>query len=143
MNGEFDKQFVDTNILFYAHDTSSGTKHKQAKTLIQSLWDSRTGSLSIQVLQEFYYVSTRKLARPLPGTEASQIITSLGKWHVHSPKVEDVLGAIRVQERYDISFWDAMIVHSANQLECGILWSEDLNAGQVYQQVRVQNPFEE
>lgn len=142
MNGEFDKQFVDTNILVYAHDTSSGTKHKQAKMLVQSLWESKTGSLSIQVLQEFYYVSTRKLAPSLPSAEASQIIASLGKWRIHTPGVEDVLSAIQVQERYDISFWDAMIVHSANQLGCGVLWSEDLNAGQVYQQVRVQNPFE-
>lgn len=141
MNGEFDKQFVDTNILVYAHDTSSGSKHKQAKMLVQSLWESKMGSLSIQVLQEFYNVSTQKLARPLPAVEASQIIASLGKWRIHIPNVEDVLGAIQVQGRYDISFWDAMIVHSANQLGCGVLWSEDLNAGQVYQQVRVQNPF--
>ena len=143
MNGEFDKQFVDTNILVYAHDRSSGTKHSQAKMLIQSLWESRTGSISIQVLQEFYNVSTRKLERPLPSAEVSQIINSLGKWHVHTPKVGDVLGAIQVQERYNISFWDAMIVHSANRLGCAVLWSEDLNAGQIYQQVRVQNPFKE
>lgn len=141
MNGEIDRQFVDTNILVYAHDTSSGSKHIQAKTLIQSLWESRTGSISIQVLQEFYTVSTQKLPRPLPGAEVAQIITSLGKWHVHTPQVEDVLGAIQVQERYNISFWDAMIIQSANQLGCGVLWSEDLNADQVYQQVRVQNPF--
>ncbi len=143
MNGEFDKQFVDTNILVYAHDTSSLAKHKQAKMLIQSLWESKSGCISIQVLQEFYYVSTQKLARSLPVAEASQIIASLGKWHIHSPDVEDVLSAVQVQERYDISFWDAMIVHSANQLGCSVLWSEDLNAGQVYQQVRVQNPFKQ
>ena len=141
MNDESTYQFVDTNVLVYAHDLSAGLKHKQATTLIQALWESRMGCLSIQVLQEFYVTVTRKIKRPLSPTTASQIIADLGKWKLHTPSVDDLLAAIRIQERYQTSFWDAMIIHSAVRLNCEILWSEDLNAGQAYQQVVLQNPF--
>ena len=143
MSAELAPQFVDTNVLVYAYDKSAGIKRKQAETVLQSLWESRNGGLSIQVLQEFYVTITRKIMAPLSVTQATQIITDLGRWRTHRPNVGDVLGAIQVQERYDISFWDALIVHSANKLGCQLLWSEDLNAGQFYGQVRVQNPFTE
>lgn len=141
MSDEFARQFVDTNVLVYAYDKAAGVKHEQAESILQSLWESRNGCLSIQVLQEFYVTTTRKITQPLSTAQASQIVADLGTWHIHKPDVEDVLSAIQLQGRYDISFWDAMVVHSANQLWCRVLWSEDLNAGQVYQQVRVQNPF--
>lgn len=134
-------QFVDTNILVYAHDSAAGQKHERAKALIQSLWDSQMGCLSIQVLQEFYVTITRKVARPLSPVEASQIISNLGAWRLHTPQVEDVLAAIQIQTRYQLSFWDALIIQSANQLACEIVWSEDLNAGQTYSTVRVENPL--
>ena len=72
---------------------------------------------------------------------AAQIITELSVWYVHRPGVEDILDAIRLQGRYRISFWDAMIVASAIQSGCGTLWSEDLNPGQVYEDVNVLRPF--
>jgi predicted nucleic acid-binding protein len=97
--------------------------------------------LSVQVLQEFYVSVTRKVAHPLSPEQAASTIADLAVWHVHRPGAEDVLDAIRLQERYQTSFWDAMIVTSAIQLGCEVLWSEDLNAGQVYDTVRVVNPF--
>lgn len=143
MSDENARHFIDTNILVYAYDKSAGTKHEQAESILQSLWEARNGCLSIQVLQEFYVTATQKIIQPLSTAQASQIVMDLGVWHIHKPDVEDVLGAIQVQKRFILSFWDAMIVRSANRLECQVLWSEDLNAGQVYQKVRVQNPFEE
>jgi predicted nucleic acid-binding protein len=122
-------QFVDSNIVIYAYDKLAGAKHERAKKLIASLWESRLGCLSIQVLQEFYVTVTRKVARPLAADVAAE--------------VEDVKQAIAIHQRYAISFWDAMVVRSATQLGCATLWSEDLNAGQVYEGVRVMNPFAE
>jgi len=136
-----DYQFVDTNILVYAHDTTAGSKHTQAKELIQTLWESKRGCLSIQVLQEFYVTITRKVAKPLAPDQASFVIGSLGTWYVHRPSVYDIQNAIILQERYQISLWDAMIIHSAVSLDCGLVWSEDLNAGQIYETVRVLDPF--
>lgn len=134
-------QFLDTNILVYAHDLSAGNKHIRAKELVRELWQSGEGCLSIQVLQEFYVNVTQKVAKPLSAEVAAQIIADLSRWLVHHPGVEDVLDAIRLQGRYQIAFWDAMIVASAIQLGCQTLWSEDLNPGQSYDQVRVLSPF--
>ena len=134
-------QFVDTNILIYAHDTSAGQKHSRAKELLRDLWQSGEGCLSIQVLQEFYVNVTQKVAKPLSAEAAAQIIADLSAWEVHCPSMEDVLDAIRLQNRYQLSFWDAMIVASALQMGCQLLWSEDLNPGQVYGRVEVQSPF--
>lgn len=134
-------QFVDTNILIYAHDRSAGEKHIRARDLVSELWQTGEGCLSIQVLQEFYVNVTQKVARPLAPEAAAQIIADLSVWQVHCPGVQDVLDAIGLQARYRISFWDAMIVASALQLGCKTLWSEDLNPGQSYDQVRVLNPF--
>jgi predicted nucleic acid-binding protein len=134
-------QFVDTNVLIYAHDVSARAKYARARELLERLWDSAEGCLSIQVLQEFYVNVTRKVARPLEPETAAQIITELSVWQVHRPSVEDVLDAIRLQDRYRLSFWDAMIIASAIQLGCKTVWSEDLNPGQVYDQVTVLNPF--
>ncbi len=136
-----DKQFIDTNILIYAYDSSAGTKHERARALLESLWESGGGCLSIQVLQEFYVNVTRKVAHPLDIETARQIIADLGEWPTHSPDVTDVLAAIEVQQRYGLSFWDSLILASAAKLGCGVVLSEDLNAGQDYGGVRVVNPF--
>ena len=84
---------------------------------------------------------TQKVAKPLQADVAAQIVADLSAWQVHRPGVEDVLDAIRLQARYQISFWDAMIVASALQLGCQTIWSEDLNSGQVYDTVTVTSPF--
>ena len=136
-----DLQFVDTNTLIYAHDRSAEDKHNKARDLIRALWQSGKGCLSIQVLQEFYVNVTQKVAKPLTPDAAAQIIADLSAWQVHRPGVEDVLDAIRLQDRYQTSFWDAMIVVSAIQLGCLTIWSEDLNPGQAYDTVTVASPF--
>ena len=72
---------------------------------------------------------------------AAQLVTDLSVWKVHRPGVDNVLDAIRLQTRYQLSFWDAMILASAQALNCQNLWSEDLNPGQSYDKVTVSNPF--
>jgi len=134
-------QFVDTNILVYAHDLSAGKKREIAAKPLEDLWYSRKGCLSIQVLQEFFVVVTSKTASPLPRSLAREIVEKYYVWPVHSPRVSDVLRAIDIQERHHISFWDALIVSSACDLGCEVIWSEDLRDGQVYEGVTVRNPF--
>ena len=141
MNVDDAPQFIDTNILVYAYDVTAGAKNEIARQLVAALWKSRAGCISIQVLQEFYTVVTRKIAKPLPPQTAAQIISDLAAWQVHQPQVHDILGAIELQQRFQLSFWDAMIVHSAHILGCEIVWSEDLNHSQSYYRVTVSNPF--
>jgi len=135
------RSFVDTNILVYAHDETAGQKRERARSILAELWASGEGCLSVQVLQEFFVTVTRKVPKPLDAVSAAAIITDLSHWRVHSPGSNDVLSAIDSHRRQDISFWDAMIVCSAASLGCGRLYSEDLNPGQLYEGVRVRNPF--
>jgi predicted nucleic acid-binding protein len=135
------RQFVDTNILVYAHDVTAGDKHAVARALVERLWETREGCLSVQVLQELFVTTTRKIPKPLDVPAAAEIIDDLAHWHVHSPAADDVLAAIEIQQRIGTSFWDAMILRSARELECQILYSEDLNPGQDYDGVLLRNPF--
>lgn len=134
-------EFVDTSVLVYAMDASAGGKHTVAERLLERLWQSRTGCLSVQVVQEFFVTVTRKLPQPLSVSQAAERIREFATWKVYAPKVSDVLAAISMQQESHIGFWDAMIVQAASRSGCDVLWSEDLNDGQVVQGVRIRNPF--
>jgi predicted nucleic acid-binding protein len=137
------RQFVDTNILVYAHDNTAGKKFDIANEILLELWETHTGCLSIQVFQEFFVNVTKKIPFPMKCIDATRILEKLSQWNVHSPVVGDVLSAIDIQSRYSISFWDAMIIQSALKTGCSQIWSEDLQHGVVYGGVRVVNPFVE
>lgn len=74
-------------------------------------------------------------------TSAQAQVERLGKWKVHRPSLEDVLASIELHRRKRISFWDALILRSAAQLGCSVLWSENLKDGLKYEAVIVRNPF--
>ncbi len=138
---ESNYQFVDTNILVYAYDKSAGDKHPVAKQIVEKLWKERNGALSTQVLQEFLVVVTKKVKNPLSFDSAFQIISDLSLWKVVTIEVKDILEAIKLSQRYKISFWDALILCSAINLRCSVVWSEDLNSGQYFGKIKVVNPF--
>lgn len=141
MNGDTRREFVDTNILVYAFDTSAGAKHAIAKRLLERLWDSGGGCLSVQILQEFFVNVTRKVAGPLPAHEAAERIREFATWNVFSPTSQDVLAAILLCKQARLNFWDAMVVEAAAELGCDVLWTEDLSDSQILRGVRVRNPF--
>jgi predicted nucleic acid-binding protein len=136
-------KFVDTNILIYSFDISTGEKYRKASTLIEKLWKNESGCISIQVLQEFYVYATKLAPNALDPLKAATVIRDLCSWKVHRPSTDDVLAAISLQQRYQISFWDALIIRSAQETNCEILWSEDLSNGQDYDGVKVVNPFKQ
>jgi predicted nucleic acid-binding protein len=141
MAAERELAFVDTNILLYAYDRSAGARHEQAAALVGDLGASRQGAVSVQVLQEFYVNATRKIAQPLDHDAAVERLRTLNRWRLHSPGGHDVVSATRLAYDVQLSFWDAMIVHSADALGCGVLWSEDLRDGQRIAGVTIHNPF--
>ena len=132
-------QFIDTNILIYAHDGGAGRKHAKSVELLTGLVESGAAALSTQVLAEFYSAATRKLG--ISSQEAESIIADMGAWAIHRPTHADLLLAARLQRRNKISWWDAMILQSATSLGCNTVWTEDLSAGQRYGTVTVRNPF--
>jgi predicted nucleic acid-binding protein len=134
-------EFVDTNVLLYAYDSTAGERHDAARAVVDRLWHERAGALSVQVLQEFYVNATRKLAVPLAPDIAVERLRSLSLWRIHSPLADDAIAAAQLSQRNQLSFWDAMIVRSAAELRCGVLWSEDFNDGQIIEGVRIRDPF--
>lgn len=141
MSAERLREFVDANVLVYAYDASAGTKHAVAQRLLARLWDTGTGCLSVQVLQEFFVTVTRKVAEPLTSDEAADRLRELCAWKVFTPGADDVLQAIALHDRSRVNFWDAMVIHAASELGCDVLWTEDLNDGQSIQGVRIRDPF--
>jgi predicted nucleic acid-binding protein len=136
-----DKYFVDTNILMYAHDSSAGAKHERAKLIVEELWRGRTGVVSTQVLQELAVNLRRKAGRPLDAKATREIVADYLTWQVVVNGGESILEALDLQARYQISFWDALVLHAAEASGAKILYSEDLSDGQTYGSVRVINPL--
>lgn len=141
MNAEPQREFVDANVLVYAFDSSAAGKQRAARQLLERLWESSTGCLSIQVLQEFFVTVTKKVAQPLPVEEATARIREFAAWQVFAPTADDVLAAIALHAQAKIGFWDAMIVLAAAESGCDLLWTEDLSDGQLLRGVRIRNPF--
>lgn len=134
-------QFVDTNVILYAYDTSARGRHVAAAELVGELGRTRRGAISIQVLQKFYVNAVAKIAGRLEPEEARRRLRVLGRWPVYSPLPSDVITASAISETHRVSFRDAMIVRSAGELGCDVLWSEDLSSGQTIAGVEIRDPF--
>ena len=112
------KQFVDTNILMYAHDVSAGAKHQRAKALVEELWRTRLGVVSTQVLRELCVNLRRKAGRPLALKATRDLIADYLSWPVMVNTGESILEALEFEDRYRISFWDALAVQAAQASRC-------------------------
>ncbi|MEX0925224.1 MAG: PIN domain-containing protein [Dehalococcoidia bacterium] len=133
--------FVDTNVLVYAYDLDAGGRHDTARALMADLWVTRRGVTSTQVLQEFYVTVTRKLAAPLGRAVARQIVETYLAWPIQTVDPADVLSASSLEEQHSLSFWDALIIVSAQHAGADRLLSEDLQAGRRIAGMSIENPF--
>ena len=131
--------FLDTNIVAYA---ASARSEDVAKTAIaRRLLLADSVGTSAQVLQEFFVVATRKFQPPLSIAAAELYLDALERLPVAPLTPGLVHLAIRIQERYQLSYWDAAILAAAKELAATVVYSEDLNDGQIYDGVTVINPF--
>src|SRR5206468_12472265 len=140
-NSMSDKCFVDTNVLMYAHDTAAGEKHKRAKALVEDLWETRSGVISTQVLQELTVNLRRKAKNPLDARATREVVSDYLAWQVVVNGGDSILEALDIEGRYQVSFWDALVIQAAHAAGAETLYSEDLSDGQLYGTVRVKNPF--
>jgi len=136
-----DRCFVDTNVLVYAHDTSSPAKREVAGRIIRELWDSATGILSTQVLQEFFVTVTRKIPSPVASEQAVTIVRALGQWQLETVQLDTILDAANLAGLHKLSFWDALIVTCARRGGARYLLSEDLQHGFSVGSLTIVNPF--
>jgi len=135
------KTFVDTNILVYSRDASEPEKQRVAEAALQKLWKERCGALSTQVLNEYFVTVTRKLDPGLNPDEAWDDIEALSSWEPLPIDYNLLRKAFSIQMRYQLSWWDSLIVAAADATNCEVILSEDLSAGQNYKGIEVVNPF--
>ena len=132
--------FLDTNVLVYAAAGRGADERKRLCAL--DLLEEAEFGVSGQVLQEFFVTVTHKAKRPLSRLDAAKWIDRLALRPVVPIDAGIVKLAIHLSERYRLSHWDAAIVAAAKSLEASVLYTEDLNDGQMYGSVRAVNPFE-
>lgn len=130
------EDFFDTNVVLYllSADTAKADRAEELLAL--------GGTISVQVLNEFVAVASRKLRMPL--IEIREVLIQIrAVCAVESVTIETHERALRVAERYGLSIYDALIVSSALLAGCKTLHSEDLQDGQVIErQLTIRNPFE-
>jgi predicted nucleic acid-binding protein len=136
-----DKYFVDTNILMYAHDAAAGEKHEKAKALVEELWETRSGVVSTQVLQELAVNLRKKARKPLDARATRDVVFDYLAWQVVVNGGDSILEALDIEARFQIPFWDALVIQAAQAGGAEVLYSEDLSDGQRYGTVKVKNPF--
>ena len=129
-------RFVDSNVLLYS--VSPWPAEARKRNVAQAVLNSPDLALSVQVLQEFYVQAIRGI---LTHEEAVGMVADLCRFPVQDITVDILTAALATRERYQISYWDAAILEAARALGCHTVVSEDLNAGQDYNGVRVVNPF--
>lgn len=139
MSGRF---FLDTNIFVYSFDTAAPAKAKKAIQLIRRAADSGAGIISYQVVQEFFNVALRRFVHPMSAAEAEQYLITVFRplLAVHSsPAI--YLEALHIAEKSRIAWYDALVVAAAVEGGCDTLYSEDLQHGRKFGELRIENPF--
>ncbi|MEW5853855.1 MAG: PIN domain-containing protein [Myxococcota bacterium] len=133
--------FVDTNVLAYAQDLRDAVKQQRAHEWVTSLWRQRNGRVSAQVLNELYVTLTQRFRPGMRKEEARDFVRELMTWSPVPVDAVLVERAWSLQDRFSLSFWDALIVAAAHASGCTHLLSEDLQDGQDMEGVVVVNPF--
>jgi predicted nucleic acid-binding protein len=137
------KVFLDTNIFVYSIDASHGESKRQniARQLVKEHIKKESGVISIQVLQEFYQVSTQKIEVPLSTEDALEYLHYMAILETVLPDFNMVVAAIHLHKKHSLSFWDALILQAAKTAGCFQLLSEDLQHGFRLDDLTVKNPF--
>lgn len=134
------KVFFDSNILIYFVDERDERKQSIAKEIIADAVQNQNGMISTQSLQEFYNVVTKKMN--CPKEKAKELVTMFSElFPVTQITIPLILSAIDISIKNEFSFWDSLILSTANDTGCILIYSEDLNSGQIISGTKVLNPF--
>ncbi|HEY2822856.1 MAG TPA: PIN domain-containing protein [Candidatus Acidoferrum sp.] len=139
MRGRF---FLDTNIFVYTFDASAPAKASKATALVRGAIKTRIGVISYQVVQEFFNVAMRRFESPMSAAEADQYLAATFRplLAVHSSPAL-FSEATRLGSKFQLSWYDSLIVAAAIEAQCDVLYSEDLQHDQRLESVTVTNPF--
>ena len=135
-----DRRFVDTNVVVYAYDSADPAKQAEAQRILREGTVRDALVVSAQVLGEFFTVVTRRIPTPM-AADAAAAIETLKPIPVVEIDRQLVERAIETHKRYEIAYWDALIIAAAERAGCVEVLTEDLNDGQRYLDIVVSNPF--
>ncbi len=133
--------FIDTNVLLYTIDNSNPAKQSQAIDAVAQASKLGGVAISTQVLIEFFNISTAKLKPGLSLASATQMLESLCEFEVIPSTAQGVLEACKLMQRYQLQWWDALILEAALRANANTLLSEDGQHGQRFGALVVHNPF--
>ncbi len=138
-----DKVFLDTNIFIYSIDSAPEFSHKRdtARELVKEHVNNESGVISIQVLQEFYQVATRKIEKPISTEAALRFMQYMSAMDVVIADFDMVVAAVHLHRKHSLSFWDALIVQAAKSVGCTQVLSEDLKDSLRLDGLLIKNPF--
>jgi predicted nucleic acid-binding protein len=132
--------FLDTNILVYAYDSSDSQKRRIAQELVLKALNGEM-VISAQVLAELAATLLHKISPAAQPDEVNAIIDALSPIKAIAPDAEIIRRAVHARAQYGVHFYDGMILAAAERGGCRKIWSEDLNPGQLYFGIPVENPF--
>ena len=137
-----DKYFLDTNVVVCSVDLTSPLKRRRARELVTDGTTSRLGVISYQVVQEFVNVATRKFQSAVTQNDLVEFLRGVLFPMMAVPSSPWLfLDALRLHDRDQFSWYDALIVAAAIQGRCRVLYSEDLQHGRRFGDLVIQNPF--
>ena len=139
-----ENRLLDTNVLVYAYDVSEKRRREIAKALVDVVWDSGGGVVTLQNLSEFFFAVTRKVQKPVPIVDAKTIVSDIlrsSRWMVIDRNAGTLMKAMDIVETIRAPFWDALI--AACMLEHGIevIVTENEKDFKNISGITVMNPF--
>lgn len=134
-----DKVLLDTNLWVYLYSQNSPNKSVKVRELLNNNFTSII--ISTQILGEFYNVMTKKKLKPKD--EVKQIILEMvTNFSIVEIDVLKVITALDINSKYGYTYWDSLVLATAIQQNCTILYSEDMQANQLIEQKTIIiNPF--
>ena len=134
--------FFDTNIVVYCFDTLEPRKQTRAKDLLAHALNNQTGVVSYQVIQEFCNVATKAKRLQLPQERILAYVNLvLQPMNQVGPSPQLIESALKLRTEHSFSFYDSLIIASATQAKCQVLYTEDLQHMQRVGSLQIVNPF--
>ena len=133
--------FVDANVLLYAVDETDPAKQQRARQWIAACWQRRCGRLSTQVLNEFYANARKRFSNAISAGDARADVRRYQLWNPWLIDQATIETAWAAESRYQLNYWDALMVAAAQHMGCTLLLTEDMQHDQQIDGVRIVNPF--
>jgi predicted nucleic acid-binding protein len=133
------RSFIDTSVLIYAEASDAPAKQRAALDLLKQLYESGNGVVSTQVLQEYCNVALKKLKLPVQHVRAQLDLYEQFEVIQVTPPI--IRAGLDLHQTRSVAFYDAIILATAQIAGCSVVFTEDLNAGEVMGGVRIANPF--